>query len=242
MIAEINGKLGGRRIHIADRLEDELTGNFFGNMRYFSFDKGMKKVLRKAKSRGNVVEILDRINLEDWVSCIKFWPRVKLESNQKIIEPDVQLDLENATVFIEVKYNSALSFSDEKNEINNSQVDKEGISQLELEAQGLEQIADNNTKILILLAKEAYVCQVCESEPDKGESFPKDVKLGYIAWEDVFDVLQDIEKTDDLSSFEKVIIGDVSELLKKKGFERFRDFDMCKDPVIESHASWKFDF
>ena len=48
MIAEIKGKVNKQNTNLTELREDELTGNFFGNMRYIPFAKGLKKILKNA--------------------------------------------------------------------------------------------------------------------------------------------------------------------------------------------------
>lgn len=48
MIAEIKGKVNKQNTNLTELIEDELTGNFFGNMRYIPFTKGLKKILKNA--------------------------------------------------------------------------------------------------------------------------------------------------------------------------------------------------
>ena len=47
MIAEIKGKVNRQNTNLTELGEDELTGNFFGSMRYIPFNKGMKKNIEK---------------------------------------------------------------------------------------------------------------------------------------------------------------------------------------------------
>ena len=68
MIAEIKHKM-------VCGLEDELTGNFFGNMRYLPFSRGLKTVL-SSSVRGNdpqVKKIIENIGSDDFV--FEFWKR-----------------------------------------------------------------------------------------------------------------------------------------------------------------------
>ena len=44
MIAEISGKVNRQNTNLSELSEDELTGNFFGSLRYIPFDKGMKNI------------------------------------------------------------------------------------------------------------------------------------------------------------------------------------------------------
>ena len=47
MIAEIKGKV---------KCEDELTGSFFGNLRYIPFDKGLKKNIVECHSPDRIAK------------------------------------------------------------------------------------------------------------------------------------------------------------------------------------------
>ena len=48
MIAEISGKVNRQNTNLSELSEDELTGNFFGSLRYIPFDKGMKNILKNS--------------------------------------------------------------------------------------------------------------------------------------------------------------------------------------------------
>ena len=45
MIADINGKLSRTGHNLNDMLEDNLTGNFFGALRYIPFDLALRNIL-----------------------------------------------------------------------------------------------------------------------------------------------------------------------------------------------------
>ena len=44
MIAEIRGKISSSGSNLSDRLEDKLTGDVFGALRYLEFDEVIKKI------------------------------------------------------------------------------------------------------------------------------------------------------------------------------------------------------
>ena len=48
-IAEIHGKLSSSGSNISDRLEDLLTADVFGCLRYLPFEKGFQKILTRAQ-------------------------------------------------------------------------------------------------------------------------------------------------------------------------------------------------
>ena len=45
MIAEIKGKLSQTGYNLNESLEDNLTGNFFGALRYIPFDLALRNIL-----------------------------------------------------------------------------------------------------------------------------------------------------------------------------------------------------
>lgn len=45
VIAELHNKISQNGSNLSDRLEDQLTGDFFGSIRYLPFEIGLKPVL-----------------------------------------------------------------------------------------------------------------------------------------------------------------------------------------------------
>jgi hypothetical protein len=227
MIAEIKGKLTNTKIK---RSEDELTGNFFGNMRYFSFNSGLKQILKNGIYPAGLSEAFNCINAEDWADRIAFWPR------EKGAEPDVLLDFENITIIIEVKYYSGLSSDDD---IDISQVDDEqkirrSGNRLAREARLLKRIAGDKKKLLILLAPESSAHQIYTDT--NGGNLLEGVTFGYITWQKVYDALQKISGS---NPYERVILNDLLALLRKKGFESFKNFEIsCKE--VDADELWSF--
>ena len=90
MIAEIHHKL-------TTSLEDELTGNFFGAMRYLPFSRGLNPVFKAcAVSRdASVKRILS--SLSDEAFDVEFWKR----SADGLVEIDGFLPLSTAGIGIE---------------------------------------------------------------------------------------------------------------------------------------------
>jgi hypothetical protein len=50
MIAEIHNKLSATGSNLHDRLEDQLTGNVFGTLRYLPYSQGLHVILNKTYS------------------------------------------------------------------------------------------------------------------------------------------------------------------------------------------------
>ena len=222
MIAEIKGKISSTGSNLNDRLEDNLTGNIFGTLRYMSFEKGLKKILLEGISPKNskAIDIIKNIHVEQWGSNISFWPY------DKEGEIDVLLEFDNCIIGIEVKYLSGISSDDGiTNEINLSE--NESIQQLARESRIISKKAGNREKILIFIADQQSCIDVyndvCKRNIIKG-----DVNLVYISWQQILDTLQHLN-TD--NEYEKLMINDLIDLLVRKGFEQFKDF-LIEEPVI----------
>ena len=72
MIAEIKGKISSSNSNLSDRMEDELTGNVFGNLRYLPFNKGLKKILVNAVYPQEVGDEIKKIDCDFWSENIEF--------------------------------------------------------------------------------------------------------------------------------------------------------------------------
>lgn len=231
MIAEIYGKVSSTNSNLTERLEDELTGNFFGNVRYISFNRGLKLILKNCIYPVELSRVLDGIYTEAWSDRISFWLR------EKEAEPDVLLNFDEISIIVEVKFLSGLSSDDDvDNSITNDrQKREESSNQLDREARLLERIAGDKPKLLILLAPEAFAYDIYANM--KQRKLLGNVLFGYITWQKILDELSELETP---NPFEKTIIGDLIALLKRKGFEQFRNFDM-DNGMIDADMIWTFD-
>ena len=120
-IAEIHGKISDTSTNISERMEDLLTSNIFGCMRYLPPKKVLLPFLHTACSLyGNTFTIPEGIVKIHY----SFWPWLNLKSCIPC-EPDLVLGLETEgkhinLVAIEAKYYSGLSSEeDERLEPNN---------------------------------------------------------------------------------------------------------------------------
>lgn len=231
MIAEIYGKVSSTNSNLTERLEDELTGNFFGNMRYISFNKGLKQILKNCIYPVELSNLFDGINAEAWSDHIYFWPR-EIEA-----EPDVLLDFDEMAIVVEVKFLSGLSSDDDvDNSIANDRQEREESSnQLDREARLLARITGDKAKLLILLAPEASAYEIYANV--KQRKLLDKVSFGCVTWQKILDELSELETS---NPFEKTIISDLIALLKRKGFERFRNFNM-DNGMIDTDMIWTFD-
>lgn len=192
MIAEIYHK-------VFSNLEDELTGNFFGTMRYIPFQRGLKQIyMRYLHSLDESVHGLIRsIRTNDF--DIEFWKRSELGYG----EIDAYMELAGMGIGIEVKYKSDLS----------------GEKQLEREASMISEWCKAGEKMLILVAGESDAREIYRRNYQK-ECF-RDVHLAYITWQDI---LLGLDEVKTVNQFENLMVEDLKKLLAEKGFMSFGGF------------------
>ena len=119
MIAEIKGKLWQTGHNLNEMLEDNLTGNFFGALRYIPFDLALRNILSAGVYPSKVGDLIGEISADFWSDKIEFWPY------DKEGEIDALLNFDDTIIGIEVKYASGLSSDDDID--NSSMIDKQSI-------------------------------------------------------------------------------------------------------------------
>ncbi len=227
MIAEIKGKVNKQNTNITELREDELTGNFFGNMRYIPFNKGLKKVLRNAIRPVELQNMIDEADAYYWNDKIFLWEKIR--ENENITELDVRMDFTSIIIGIEVKYRSGLSSEDNGDDESISA--ENSFNQLSREARVLRSVGTDKKKLLLLLADD-LVC----AETIQGIKIIDGVQLGYLSWQEV---LIQLKKLTELNDFEQLVVSDIIELLEKKGFLRFSGFDIYASD-ISNNDFWNF--
>ncbi|MGL4108402.1 hypothetical protein [Clostridium sp. LP20] len=223
MISEICGKISRTGSNLDDRREDKLTGDVFGTLRYISFNKVMKELLLEC----NVPEDIRSINMDYWAECVEFWPY------DEEGELDCIIYLPEITIGIEVKYLSGISSDDGKCNTQDSN------HQLARESRILGRISRRNgTKaMLIFIAQELAAKQIYIDTMNRN-IIDKNVKLSYLSWQTMMNKINDIKESKALSQYEKVILLDILNLLKRKGFCRFKDFVIHKE--VDENLYFKF--
>lgn len=237
LIAEIKGKISSTGSNLSERLEDKLTGDLFGSLRYIPFNKAVKSIFFKTKvlknDFSNILEVINRLDIDYWDRNIQFWPYDPLG------ELDVMLELEEIVIGIEVKLYSGLSSDDG---VDNSAYDymAESSHQLSRESRILKKkiTGTNKSALLIFIAPEYTCYPICREAYDRN-IIEDGVVLGYLPWEEILVALEKVVVTEELNKYEELIIKDLITLLKRKGLERFRSFDFdC--PNIDSGLCFVF--
>jgi len=125
-LAEIRGKISEGSASLSERMEDLLTSDIFGSMRYLPPQNALLPFLQTARSlRGNIPAVPDRVLRIHW----SFWPW--LRSGGRIpCEPDVVLGLETEenhvhVIVVEAKYCSGLSSEENESDAPNDQLARE---------------------------------------------------------------------------------------------------------------------
>lgn len=208
MIAEIYHKF-------STDLEDVLTGDFFGAMRYMPFNRGLNQIFKNyaVSEDPQVTHILSNAADDDF--NFEFWKR----SENGLVEIDGFIPLTSVEIGIEVKYRSGLSGGD----------------QLEKEAQVLDEWCNGKEKLLILIgeAEEAKAIYI----ENKDKRVFRDVHLAYLSWQDI---LLGLDQVLISSSYEKKMIEDLKTLLREKGFVSFEGFSIDQ-PVVDKDICWTMD-
>lgn len=208
MIAEIYHKF-------STDLEDVLTGDFFGAMRYMPFNRGLNQIFKNyaVSEDPQVTHILSNAADDDF--NFEFWKR----SENGLVEIDGFIPLTSVGIGIEVKYRSGLSGGD----------------QLEKEAQVLDEWCNGKEKLLILIgeAEEAKAIYI----ENKDKRVFRDVHLAYLSWQDI---LLGLDQVLISSSYEKKMIEDLKTLLREKGFVSFEGFSIDQ-PVVDKDICWIMD-
>lgn len=124
-VAEIRGKISETGGNLSERMEDLLTSDVFGCLRYLPAEKGLIAFLNTAKSYRD-----KGLNLPLSTLRIRylFWPYLKTKGCNPC-EPDVLLGLETDQglhlLMIEAKYHSGLSSEEDDQEWPNNQLARE---------------------------------------------------------------------------------------------------------------------
>ena len=215
MISEIRGKISSSGSNLTDRLEDKLTGDFFGALRYLPFEQGLKGILEQ-------VEFTKPEERKAWTKFLseqsgfkfdcKFWPR---HSKGEI---DLLLEFEDTLVGIEVKYRSGISSQDEGEVVS---YDK-SLHQLSKYSHMIEDLANNRQTFLVFLAPFS-IQHIVQQQLGIDFNISSSVGLGFANWEDIHTKLVRMNRTA-LAGTQKYILSDAEELLEVKGLKRFTGF------------------
>lgn len=236
MLADIKGKISRTGSNLNDRLEDNLTGNIFGTLRYMPFSSGLGRVLANGVFPESTRDEICKIRNDFWGNNIQFWP---YDPEGEI---DVLIEFDEIVIGIEVKFMSGLSSDDEiangdTQEEKKKQAIKQSSNQLARESRIISRKGQNKTKLLLFLA-DRKSCKAVFEDVTNRNIIEKDVQLGYLSWQDFLNQLKTIRLTD---PFQQTMIQDLIGLLIKKGFEDFNSMKVETTEPIQTDEYFLFD-
>jgi hypothetical protein len=232
MLAELNNKISSDGTNLSERLEDQLTGNFFGTIRYLPFEDGLGRILQKVRFNDPLIQ-------EDWKRLLSsisgydvkysFWPK---HSEGEI---DLLLRAGSIHIGIEVKFQSGISSND--NELEYENTDYQGSRhQLSRYSRMLSELSKGNASYLLFLAPFAMMTAV-EMEVLKRKIINPGVHLGFFSWQDVNRSLESITVA---GKGKQLILDDLNKLLNKKGYKRYDGFREEILEIVTNRKTYKF--
>lgn len=236
MIAEIKGKISSTGSNLNDRLEDNLTGNVFGALRYIPFDLAMKQVLVNSIYPRSVGAYIQEVQADFWNNNIEFWPY------DEEGELDAIIDFEDILIGIEVKFLSGLSsddsmdFSEASKETSIEDEKNKSQHQLSREARIISKKGNKKKKLLVFIANSS-ACSYVYEDTIKRELIESDVELGYITWQSFFHELTKLKLDNE---FHNLVIEDLIKLLKRKGLDQFRNMSLDEDYIVDDLGFYQF--
>ncbi|WP_109709130.1 hypothetical protein [Faecalicatena contorta] len=219
MIAEIYSKITKHNSNLSEISEDELTGNFFGHLRYRPFNEGLKPILKNAVFPSKIGTLIDNVDVGFWNNNIEFWPY------DKEGELDAYIEFDHLAMGIEVKYTSGLSSDDnvDYSLSDERELEEESRNQLQRESRIITRRAGNKAKILLLVGS-AMACADIYTNITKRKLFlSSDVTFGYVTWQSL---LRELLKLKFDNPFSSLIISDLIALLARKGFDQFQNMEL----------------
>lgn len=188
--------------------EDELTGDFFGTIKYIPFQEGLGKILisNLENDKANIIKKLDKPKYYFWNKDDN--NNRKFRKAKDNTEPDLLIvdEKNRIVILIEVKYNSGPS-------------DSEEITQVEREENFLNENfikEDKYETIFIYIAKDE-LCNVIKQRYNKD-------KIIIISWSNILETINRIRNEEKNKEYIKEIFEDIGKLLEVKNFEQFKGF------------------
>ncbi|WP_240035120.1 nuclease-related domain-containing protein [Neobacillus notoginsengisoli] len=217
-MAEIYSKISKSGSNLSERLEDKLTGDFFGTIRYLPFELGLKQVLTTTDFTHKQAE-------QKWMKFIEkekgFATQIEFWYRDDEGEIDLLITTEKMIIGIEVKYLSGISSEDHSEEIA---IDyRESVHQLARYSRMIERLSKGRKSYLLFLAPYDMMNQVKKKVLERPIIAPT-VEIGFISWQDIHESLLTL----DISNIEigpQRIIKDLRALLKIKGLMQFNGFN-----------------
>jgi len=241
-IAEIHGKISEAGTNLSERMEDLLTSNVFGCMRYLPPEKALLPFLHIARSfYGNAFTITDRIVKVHY----SFWPWLKSPGCIPC-EPDVVLGLETEDhhvhlVLVEAKYYSGLSSEEDERPEPSDQLAREldNLDAVSCVALGWKPELDIASRMLLFVTQHMGMPHdlLTQSVAEYRRKRNKDGDIFWTSWRFLPSILEkNLETTFDVGH--RAVLEDMLKLLLRKELTMFYGVE----PVTQQFKLSGFEF
>jgi len=224
--AEIHGKISSYGSNLSDRLEDLLTSDIFGTLRYLPFQEGLLNIILQSKNYNNGAKIsIDNCVIETQPK-ISFWPKLSRS------EPDVIIETDDELFMVEVKYLSGKSGHFERQNFEQDTIEAASSDQLGREFMDLLDFPGKfSRRFLIYLTshrrmpisdiKAGYDAILTTSPSRVANLYQNDTY--WLSWFSVYESIS-LLIAEQKNNYQKLILNDLKDLLHKKGFRVFEGF------------------
>jgi len=232
-IAELRGKISGTGTNLSERMEDLLTSDTFGCMRYLSAEKVMMPFLNTAQSFHGKSFLLPDKFVKVYYA---FWPWLK--SRDRIpCEPDLVIGLETEEnsihlVMVEAKYYSGLSSEEDERPEPNDQLARE-LDNLDITScvtLGWPPQLNIASRTLLFVTQDMGMPRelLAQSLSEYRRKRNKDSDIFWTSWRVLPSILEQILKKETLPE-NAAVLEDMIGILLKKGLIMFQGIE----PITE---------
>lgn len=224
-IAEIHGKISPAGTNLSERMEDLLTSDVFGCMRYLPPQKALIPFLSAARSlHGNSLVIPDKTTATHY----SFWPWLKLPGRIPC-EPDVVVGLEAEDsqvhlIMAEAKYYSGLSSEEDERIEPNDQLAREldNLDALSCAALGWKPNLDISTRALLFVTQDMGMPRdlLAQSLGEYRRKRRKEGDIFWVSWRALPSILEQSLKIESIPEH-TAVLKDMLTLLLRKDLRMF---------------------
>lgn len=224
-IAEIHGKISAAGTNLSERMEDLLTSDVFGCMRYLPAQKALIPFLCAARSfHGNILTIPEKI-IRVYYS---FWPWLKL-SGRNPCEPDVVIGLEAEDghvhlIMVEAKYYSGLSSEEDERIEPNDQLAREldNLDAISCAVLGWKPNLDISTRALLFVTQDMGIPRdlLAQSLSEYTRKRRREGDIFWVSWRVLPSILEQSLGIESIPEH-TAVLKDMLTLLLRKDLRRF---------------------
>lgn len=232
-IAEIHGKISEAGTNLSERMEDLLTSDILGCMRYLPREKALLPFLQTAHSfLGKTFTVPDKIIKVHYT----FWPWLKARDCIPC-EPDVVLGIETEgynvhLILVEAKYYSGLSSEEDERPEPNDQLAREldNLDAVSCMALGWEPQLDISSRTLLFVTQDMGIPRdlIAQSLAEYNRKRNKGGDIFWTSWRFLPPILEE-KLRDESNSQYRAVLEDMLKVLLRKGLTMFRGME----PVTE---------